>query len=197
MPARTLAPILLALCLGGAAWPAPAWAAPKERLTGYGDLRFGMSVAEAAAAIGEAQPAPPADGIELIETPVVVAGMPALRQLLFAGGRLASIVFRWAPAQEPAADAASRCRALFARLQGQLGGRYGTPALGPDQSPEGEPGFAGMTFWSFADGASIALVVAEIGGGQGEESQSEESQGGGSPCQATLNYKQPPTGDGE
>lgn len=195
MPIRAPVLAFLALCLLVGVWAAPLRAAPGERLTGYGDLRFGMTVAEAAAAIGEPAPAAPADGTELIETKVVAAGMPALRRLVFVGGRLVSIVFRWGPQEAfqgvPASSAAASCRALFGRLQGQLGGRYGTPALGPDQTPEGEPGFAGMTFWSFADGASIALVVAQGGAAQGEEG------GDGALCRATLNYKQPPTGDGE
>jgi len=192
-------PAFLALCLPAAAWAAPLRAAPGERLIGYGDLRFGMTVAEAAAAIGEPVPAAPADDTELIETEVVAAGMPAQRRLMFADGRLVSIIFRWGPEVasqgSPAPDATARCRALFARLQGQLGGRYGTPALGPDQSAEGEPGFAGMTFWSFADGASIALVVAQSDAG--DEGRGEGGTTSRPTCQATLNYKQPPTGDGD
>ena len=70
MPIRAPVLAFLALCLLVGAWAAPLRAAPGERLTGYGDLRFGMTVAEAAAAIGEPAPVAPADGTELIETKV-------------------------------------------------------------------------------------------------------------------------------
>lgn len=182
MPARGLILLLLASWLAGPLWAVPARAATGERLTGYGDFRFGMSVAEAAGAIGQASPIAEENGVALIETPVRIAGQPALRRLRFVDDRLVGIVFRWEQGGAASADAAAQCRALFSRFHGQLAMRYGAPALRPHESPEPEPGFAGLSFWAFADGASISLIVVRDAG-PGQE-----------PCRATLNYKEPPAG---
>lgn len=170
--AAALATLLTA---GGAA------AAGYDKLTGYGDFRFGMSLAEAAAVIGQAQPVSGEGGAQQVETAVRVAGLPATRRLLFVNDRLTSIMFRWEAGGS--GDPGTRCRALFERFHDQLAGRYGAPALGPNATSDGEPGFAGLSFWSFADAASIALVVV---GDDGKKS----------PCRATLNYKEPPAGAG-
>jgi hypothetical protein len=177
-PAAALAALWLA---GGAAGASSA--AGYDRLVGYADFRFGMSVAEAAAVIGQAQPVAEEDGVQLIETAVRVAGLPAQRRLLFVEDRLTSIVFRWEPAEPASGDGKARCRALYDRFHDQLAGRYGTAALGPHQTAEGEAAYAGLSFWSFADAASISLIVVR-------------DPGKNSRCRATLNYKEPPAGEG-
>lgn len=170
-------------CAGALAWTillaaGPLQAAPEYKLLGYGDFRFGMTLAEAAAVIGDVQAIDGGNGLRLIETPVVAAGQPAIRQLVFEKDLLTSIVFRWEPARDPQSDPRAQCRQLFEQLQAQLGGRYGEPTLGPHQSPDGDPLFSGVSFWSFPDAASISLVVVR--------------HTGKAACRATLNYKDPP-----
>lgn len=172
-----------ALALAALLTAGAAAAAGYDKLTGYADFRFGMSVAEVAAVIGEAQPVSEEAGAQQIETPVRLAGLPAIRRLLFVNDRLTSIVFRWEPVAERSGDPGAQCRALFERFHDQLAGRYGAPALGPHETPGSESPFAGLSFWSFADAASIALVVVRDTGKQ-------------SPCRATLNYKESPAGGG-
>jgi hypothetical protein len=169
--------LLPGLCLSDAAFSRAG-----DRLTGYGDFRFGMSSAEIEALTGEA-PAPQEDGFEAIETSEVIAGMAATRRLVLADGRLVSVVFQWT-LDEVQGTGMAACQGLFTRLLGQISGRYGAPVLGPGQGPPVEPvapgaPFAGASFWSFFDGASIALIV-------------RSADSSGTPCRATVNYKEAP-----
>lgn len=156
--------------------PTAALAGIDDQLTGYGDFRFGMTIAEAADAAGEGLPTRGADGTAAIETAVVVVGAPARRRLVFVDDRLASIVFVW---HAEGGKAAARCGELFARLADQIERRYAKPVLGSDRSSE--DGSADTAFWSFPDGASIALLAVAGDGGTAAP-----------PCRATLNYKAPP-----
>lgn len=178
-PGRWRGPIRVAGALAAAILLAAgtSHAAPEYKLTGYGDFRFGMTLAEAAAMIGEAEAIDRGNGLQLIETPVMAAGRPAVRQLVFEKDLLTSIVFRWEPARDPRSDSQAQCRQLFEQLYAQLAGRYGEPALGPHQQPEAL--FSGASFWSFPNAASISLVVVR-------------NPGGKAACRATLNYKDPP-----
>ena len=180
---RTRPAIALAAFLLAAGTAGPISGAGYDKLTGYADFRFGMSVAEATAVIGRAQPVAEEGGSQLIETAVRVAGLPAMRRLLFVHDRLTSIAFRWDPVDDKAGDGNTHCRVLYERFHDQLAGRYGTPALGPHQTPGDESAYAGLSFWAFADAASISLIVVRDAGKKGR-------------CRATLNYKEPPAGDG-
>ena len=173
--ARTWLLVWLLIGSGGGASTA-ARAGIDDQLTGFGDFRFGMSAADAAGAAGEGMPTPGADGTATIESEVVVAGAPARRRLVFVDGHLTSIVFVWGAED---GNAAARCGELFARLADQIERRYAKPVLGSDQSSA--DGSADTAFWSFPDGASIALVAAK--GVAGDSAP---------PCRATLNYKAPP-----
>ena len=169
--------LLLGLCLSdGAA------AKPGDRLVGYGDFRFGMTLAEIQALIGDV-PVSPEDGLDAIETAETIAGMAATRRLLFDDRRLVGILFQWRLEDAAGKEGDAACETLFTRLLGQLSGRYGPPVLGPDRGAPIEPAvpgasFAGASFWSFFDGASVALNVRRTG----------------APCRATLNYQAPPPG---
>jgi hypothetical protein len=164
----------------------PAGARVPDRLTGYGKLLFGMTTDEVQDLTG--QPAEPrGDGVEVIETREKIAGMPATRILMLTDGRLASIVFRWELDDGTSDAATAACQRLFGMLFGQVTGRYGNPAIGPNPGePDGpkptRSGFAGTSFWAFPDGASIGLVVR---GGDALGS-------GAVRCRGTVNYKQPP-----
>lgn len=169
--------LLLGLCLSEA-----AAAKPGDRLVGYGDFRFGMTLAEIQPLIGDA-PISREDGLEAIETAETIAGMAATRRLLFDDRGLVGILFQWRLEDAGGKEGDSGCKTLFTRLLGQLSGRYGPPALGPDRGAPIEPAvpgaaFAGASFWSFFDGASVALIVRRAG----------------APCRATLNYQAPPPG---
>lgn len=169
--------LLLGLCLSDG-----ALAKAGDRLTGYGDFRFGMTAAEIQALTGEA-PVAQEDGLEAIETAETIAGMAATRRLLFADSRLVGIVFQWTLDESAQDSGTAACETLFTRLLDQIAGRYGAPVLGPDPGSPIEPVvpgamFAGASFWSFFDGASVALIVRRAG----------------APCRATLNYQASPPG---
>lgn len=154
---------------------APARAGVLDGLSGYAELRFGLSLAEAEAMTGGA-PSAAADGGELIESRETMAGRPALRQLWFRDGKLSRIVFRWTA--EDAADP-DRCQALFGHLAGLVAGRYAEPTLGPTEIASARS-FTGGAFWVFPDGANIGL--------------SAESAAAG--CEAMLSFREPPGGAG-
>lgn len=169
--------LLLGLCLSGG-----VAAKQGDRLVGYGDFRFGMTLAEIQGLIGDA-PLSPEDGLDAIETAETIAGMAATRRLLLDDRRLVGILFQWRLEDAAGKEADAACKTLFTRLLGQLSARYGPPALGPDRGTPIEPAvpgasFAGASFWSFFDGASVALIVRRTG----------------APCRATLNYRAPPPG---
>lgn len=169
----------LGLLMAGLGLAPPAFGQVGDRLTGYGKLLFGMTTEEVQALTGQSARQRP-DGADVIETPEKIAGMPATRTLVLADGRLASIMFQWTlEAAGPGSE--TPCQGLFDRLLGQVTGRYGQPAIGSDPEGQGGAGFAGTSFWSFPDGASIGLVVRGDDGATG--------------CRATVNYKEPPLDD--
>lgn len=182
---------IAAMCLSTA-----AAARVPDKLTGYGKLLFGMSTAEVEALTGGAAESR-AGGLAVIETAETIAGMPATRTLVLADGRLSSILFDWTVRRAfggTAGAPAPTCRALFDRLFDQVSRRYGAPAIGanPGSAGDGQPAafadgedFAATSFWSFPDGASIALIVR---GGDAAAA----SPDGRSGCRATVNYKEPP-----
>ncbi len=166
--------------LAGGLGPGTASGQVGDRLTGYGKLLFGMTTEEVQALTGQSARQRP-DGVDVIETPEKIAGMPATRTLVLADGKLASIMFQWAVDGVPEGSAPP-CQGLFNRLLGQVTGRYGEPAIGADPEGQGGSGFAGTSFWAFPDGASIGLIVR---GAEGEAAG----------CRAIVNYKQPPADD--
>lgn len=151
-----------------------------DGLTGYAELRFGLSLDEARALTGAA-PSKAEDGSSLIETKETMVGRPARRQLWFSDGGLSRIVFRWI-AEDRAGPAP--CQALFSELEDVVAGRYAKPAQGPTELSAGED-FTGGAFWVFPDGANIGLSVAY---GRAEE--------GPRTCRAMLSFRAAPDAAG-
>lgn len=149
-----------------------------DGLTGYGELRFGLPLAEAAAMTG-ASPSKAADGSELLESREKIAGRPALRQLWFRDHRLTRIVFRWI-AEDRAGPAG--CETVFDQMTEMVAQRYGRPVQGPTEQ-KGADSFSGGTFWVFRDGANIGLSVSY-------EDGRNTDQG----CRAMLSYRETPNG---
>lgn len=158
-------------------WPfAVSYGGSLDRLTGYAELRFGLSLDEASALTGAAPSAAEGGGL-LIETKETMVGRPVQRQLWFRDGKLSRIVFHWAA--EDRADP-ELCEALFTELAEAVAGRYAKPAQGPTALPAGKE-FTGGAFWVFPDGNNIGLSVAYGAAGSGTKA-----------CRAMLSYRAAP-----
>ncbi|GIK97062.1 MAG: hypothetical protein BroJett029_12710 [Alphaproteobacteria bacterium] len=153
----------------------PSLAGSLERLTGYADLRFGLTVEEASALTGAAPST--AEGGALIETRETLVGRPAVRQLWFREGKLSRIVFRWTV--EDRADP-ELCQAFFKQLADVVAGRYAKPVQGPTEITAGKE-FTGGAFWAFPDGANIGLSASYAPRGSD-----------GRACQAMLSFRAAP-----
>lgn len=164
-----------AACLAAGA---PSVAGSLDRLTGYAELRFGLTVEEASALTGASSSR--AEGGALIETKETLVGRPALRQLWFSEGKLSRIVFRWSV--EDRADP-GLCRTLFKELTGVVADRYAKPVQGPTEIEAGTE-FTGGAFWVFADGANIGLSASYAPRGSGPRA-----------CQAMLSFRAAPGKD--